>query len=94
MKILITLIIAFLSLGAASLVAAEAGGSKTLKMKIDGMMCIECKEKVEKQLASVCKKVSVDVKHGECFCEYEGKVTPKRILSEVDKAGYKAALLK
>lgn len=86
------IIAAVMSVSLGSLFASEPVMPKTLKMKVDGMRCIACKEKVEKQLSAVCRKTSIDVKTGECSCEYEGKVTPKQILDEANKTGYKATL--
>ncbi|MBI3541593.1 MAG: heavy-metal-associated domain-containing protein [Deltaproteobacteria bacterium] len=52
-----------------------------------------CKARVEKQLSSLCKEVSIDREKGEGSCRYESPVTPDQILTEANKTGFKTTKL-
>ena len=71
----------------------SAGELQTLKMKIDGMTCGQCEAKVKKQLASLCKEITIDLERGEGVCRHEALITTDQILSEANKTGFKTSKL-
>lgn len=70
-----------------------AGEPQSLKMKIDGMTCGFCVKKVQSQLSSLCKDLTIDRDKGEAVCKYDPPATPEQILSEANKTGFKTTQL-
>jgi len=65
-----------------------------LTLKIDGMTCDSCVNKVKKQLSGVCHEVHVDLKNGEGMCHYDDPITQEQILSEAQKTGFQVSVKK
>lgn len=85
MKKIIIGVICTLSLG---LFAASPAGTQRLVLKIEGMTCGHCAERVKKQLSQVCSNADVSLENKKAVCDYKAPVTEKEIISEAEKTGF------
>jgi copper chaperone CopZ len=64
----------------------------SLKLRISGMHCGNCKTKVERALKNVpgSYAVMVDLEGGNAEVDYDGKVPPEKFVEAIQSAGYSA----
>lgn len=64
--------------------------TKTVHMKIEGMTCSMCSEKITKNLTPLCQTVLIDHKSGHGQCTFEtAKTNQDAVVKAVTDAGYK-----
>ena len=66
---------------------------KDIKLKIEGMHCTGCSNRLEKVLNNIegVEKAKVSFEENEATITYDdGKVSEKQIISEIEEAGFKA----
>ena len=69
--------------------------TETVALKIEGMMCNNCKRHVEEALKAVkgVKKIDVSLENGEAAVEFQaGKTDGEALAAAVTAAGYKASV--
>ncbi|MBE6568676.1 MAG: heavy-metal-associated domain-containing protein [Ruminococcaceae bacterium] len=68
------------------------GKKKTVKLKIEGMHCPRCAEKVENALKALGCKAEIDVKLGKATVTCPEKVTDAQLTEAVTAAGFPAVI--
>ena len=65
--------------------------TKTITIKIEGMMCSHCEARVKSAIEGVSHVNSVDVSHtrGDAVITHDGKLSEKAVIKAIEKAGYK-----
>ena len=58
-------------------------------IKIHGMACINCSNRVKDVLSNVCDKVNVNLENKEAIIETNNDISNKTIISLIEKLGYK-----
>lgn len=65
--------------------------TKTITIKIEGMMCSHCEARVKSAIEGVPHVTSADVSHerGDAVITHDGKLSEKAVIKAIEKAGYK-----